>query len=67
MPVKAIAHVRDKGSQLANINDIVAECNRLIEKENVTFEKLFDNLDLHKRIVGNSLNKFYVFTLFTKI
>ena len=45
MPVKAIAHVRDKGSQLANINDIVAECNRLIEKENVTFEKLFDNLN----------------------
>ena len=36
----------------SNTDGILRECNALIEHHQVSFTELFENVELHKRIVG---------------
>ena len=50
----------------SNAEEIVEECNALIQENQLTFSELFNNLELHRRIIGYYSNIFYVFIRFQK-
>ena len=65
-----MARVHDKVLELvvatSNAEEIVEECNALIAEHQLTFSELFNNLELHRRIIGYYSNIFYVFIGFQK-
>ena len=65
-----MTRVHDKVLELvvatSNAEEIVEECNALIEEHQLTFSELFNNIDLHRRIIGYYSNIFLFFILFQK-